>query len=93
MSPLVDEYVHSPETEIGAISEPIRDETVTTKGGYWLIKVLDEDAARRIDTEYRDYLKSQAFNEWVSSLITDDDNEIENYLDAEKISWAIEQAT
>jgi parvulin-like peptidyl-prolyl isomerase len=92
MTPPIDEYAHSPETEIGAISEPIRDETVTTKGGYWLIKVLDEDADRRIDTEYRDYLKSQAFDEWVSSLMADDDNEIENYLDAEKTSWAIEQA-
>ena len=92
MPPPVDEYAHSPETEIGAISEPIRDETVTTKGGYWLIKVLDEDAERRIDTGYRDYLKSQVFDEWISSLLADEANEIVNHLDAEKTSWAIEQA-
>ncbi|HEY51654.1 MAG TPA: hypothetical protein G4O20_07620 [Dehalococcoidia bacterium] len=92
MSPPIDDYAHSPETEIGATSEPIRDETVTTKGGYWLIEVLDEDAERRIDTGYRDYLKSQAFDEWISSLLADEDNEVVNYLDAEKTSWAIEQA-
>lgn len=92
MNPLVDVYAFNPDTEIGAISEPIRDEDITTKGGYWLIKILDEDTNRRIDTAYRDYLKSKALDEWVASLVDDEDNEIVNYLDAEKKSWAIKQA-
>ncbi len=92
MNPLVDEYVYDPDTEIGVISEPIRDETIVTKGGYWLIEVLEEDTDRRIDTAYRDYLKDKALNEWVTSVIDEEDNEIVNYLDAEKQSWAIEQA-
>jgi len=89
----IDEFAHSPDTEIGVISEPLRDEDVLTKSGYWLIKVLDEDTNRRIDTEYRDYLKSKALDEWVASLIDDEDNEIVNYIDEEKKSWAVEQAT
>jgi len=92
MNPLVDVYAFDPETEPGMISEPLRDETITTKGGYWLIKVLGEDTNRRINAEYRDYLKSKALDEWVNSLIDNKDNEIVNYLDAEKKSWAIEQA-
>ena len=92
MNPLVDVYAFNSDTEIGAISEPIRDEDITTKGGYWLIKILDEDTNRRIDTAYRDYLKSKALDEWVASLVDDEDNEIVNYLDAEKKSWAIQQA-
>jgi len=92
MNPLVDVYAFDPDTEIGAISEPIRDENITTKGGYWLIKIPDEDTNRRIDTAYRDYLKSKALDEWVASVVDEEDNEIVNYLDAEKISWAIEQA-
>jgi len=92
MNPLVDEYVYNPDTEIGVISEPIRDETIVTKGGYWLIEVLEEDTDRRIDTAYRNYLKEKALDEWVASVVDDEDNEIVNYLDAEKKSWAIEQA-
>ena len=92
MNPLVDEYVYNPDTEIGVISEPIRDETIITKGGYWLIEVLEEDTDRRIDTAYRNYLKEKALDEWVALVVDDEDNEIVNYLDAEKKSWAIEQA-
>jgi hypothetical protein len=92
MSGPVDEYAHDPETELGVISEPLRDETVTTKGGYWLIEIPDQDAERRIDTEYRDYLKAKAFDEWMAALVDDEGNEIVEYLDAEKKSWAIEQA-
>ena len=92
MSGPVDEYVHAAKTELGVISEPLRDETVTTKGGYWLIEIPDQDADRRIATEYRDYLKAKAFDEWMAALVDDEGNEIVNYLDAEKKSWAIEQA-
>ena len=90
--PLVDAYIQDLEIAPGVISEPIRDETITTKGGYWLIKVLDEDTNRRIDTNSRDYLKAKALDEWVNSLIDNKDNKIVNYLDAEKKSWALEQA-
>jgi hypothetical protein len=93
MEPLVDAYVQDLEIEPGVISEPIRDETITTKGGYWLIKVLDENTNRRIDTNSRDYLKAKALDEWVNSLIDNKDNKIVNYLDAEKKSWAMEQAS
>ncbi len=92
MQPLVDEYVHSPDTEIGAISEPISDESVITKGGYWLVKVLDEAPDRRIDTAFRDHLKAKALDEWVTSLIDEKDYEVVNYLDEEKKYWAVEQA-
>jgi parvulin-like peptidyl-prolyl isomerase len=92
MSGLVDEYAHAAETEPGVISEPLRDETTTTKGGYWLIEIPAQDADRRISTEYRDYLKTKAFDEWMAALLDDEGNEIINSLDAEKKSWAIEQA-
>ncbi len=92
MEPVVDEYAFNLALDPGVISEPLRDETAMTKGGYWLIEVLDQDAERRIDTEYRDYLKTKIFDEWMGTLIEDEDNEIASYLDAEKKSWAIEQA-
>ena len=89
--PSIDEYVYSPDMEIGAISEPLRDEDIATKGGYWLIEVLDADNERRVDTDYRDYLKAKALEEWAAALIEDKDNEIISYIDEVKKSWAIEQ--
>ncbi len=92
MEPVVDEYAFNLNLDPGVISEPLRDETMTTKGGYWLIKVLAEDTNRRVNTEYRDYLKAKAMDEWVNSLLDDKSNIIVNYLDAEKKAWAVEQA-
>jgi len=94
ISPAADEFVFNPETALETISEPIRDDTITTEGGYWLIKVLAKDEDRRIDKEDRDLLKSEALDEWVSSLWDDPENEVDDsYLDDEKKNWAIEQAT
>ncbi len=94
ISPAFDEYVFNPEVEIGVWSEPIRDETVTTKGCYWLIKVLDRDDDRQLETDDRDYLLSLEYNNWVSKLWIDlsQDDIDDSYLDYEKKAWAIERA-
>ena len=93
MNPTVDEYVFDPETELEKISEPIRDEYVLTKGGYWLIKVVDKDGDRPLEDDDIDLLKAKALDKWVSSLWENPENEIDDsYLDAEKKAWAIEQA-
>ena len=93
MSPVVDEFAFDPELELDTISEPVRDETITTKGGYWLVKIVAEDKNRRMEDEDRDFLKAKALDEWVASLWDDPENEVDDsYLDNEKKAWAIEQA-
>ena len=93
ITPILDEFVFDPETELETLSEPIRDETIATEGGYWLIKVVAEDEDRRIEAEDRDWLKGKALNEWVTSLWDDPENEVDDsYLNDEKKAWAIEQA-
>ena len=90
-SPALEEYIFGPEVEIGAWSEPIRDDTVETEDGYWLIKVLDRDDDRKLDSNDRDRLLNKAFDEWVSSLWLDPTTEVESYLDSETKAWAIER--
>ncbi len=86
-----DEFVF--DGEVGILSEPIRDDTVVTTGGYWLLRVLDKDDNREISNDDRDSLKEVALNEWVSSLWYDPKNKIDDsYLDDEKMVWAIEKA-
>ncbi|MFC2004484.1 peptidylprolyl isomerase [Chloroflexota bacterium] len=88
----LDEFVFSSKTEVGTVSEPVRDENTTTKGGYWLIKIIDKDDNRRIEDNDRDLLKAEALNKWIETLWNDPANKIENYLDDEKEAWAINQA-
>jgi parvulin-like peptidyl-prolyl isomerase len=78
--------------EPGALSGPIRDDAVVTKGGYWLVEVLDIEDSRQISESDRDFLKGRALDEWVSSLWDDPENVVESYLDDEKIAWAIDRA-
>ena len=93
MPPAFDEFAFNLEIELDTLSEPIRDETVTTEGGYWLVKVLDRDADRQIDDSDRNLLKNKATEEWISSLWDDPDNEIDDsMLDDERKAWAINQA-
>jgi hypothetical protein len=74
---------------MGTLSQPIKDDTVTTTGGYWLIKVADAASDRPIDEADRDTLKRDALNQWTKGLSDDPDNTVESYLDEEKTNWAI----
>ncbi len=88
-----DEFVFDFELEMETLSEPLKDENVLTKGGYWLVKILDKDDNRKLDDSDRELLKAKAFDEWISSLWDDPENKVESYLDAEKKAWAVERAS
>jgi len=86
-------WADSFELETGVISEPIRDDTKETTGGYWLLKVLDKEDNKQISDDDRDSLKIDALNEWVLSLWYDSGNEVNSYLTDEMKGWAVEKAT
>ena len=86
------EFVFDLELELETVSEPIRDDTVFTKGGYWLIKVLEIDDNRQLEDSDRELLKAEVFTEWIAALWDDPENEIEDYLDSEKKAWAVDRA-
>lgn len=94
MSPALDEYIFNPDVALGTWSEPIPDDTVVTKGGYWLIKVVDKGDDRQLEASDRDYLVAKTFSEWVTSLWADPSNQVDDsYLDLETKSWAVERVT
>ncbi len=86
-------YVFDPETEPGSLSPPILDDSATTQGGYWLIKVLDADDNRPISDEDREILLTKALDDWLASLWDDPENEVINYLDDEMRAFAIAKAS
>jgi parvulin-like peptidyl-prolyl isomerase len=71
---------------VNEVSEPVKDESVHTTGGYWLVKVIDrgdhelEEVVRNelIDKHFNDSLEA-----WKKNSI------IENLLDKEKRAWAV----
>jgi parvulin-like peptidyl-prolyl isomerase len=89
MSSSFDKVAFNSEVELRTLSEPVRDDTVTTTGGYWLVKVLEKDDARKVEGDNRSVLKSNALNGWVSSLRDNPDNKVESYLDNDQKGWAI----
>ena len=92
MTPAFDEFAFDTDVELGTLSEPIRDETLVTKGGYWLIKVLEKDDNRPLEESDRDLLKTKAFDEWVASLWDDPNNKVDDsFLDDKRKAWAVEQ--
>jgi parvulin-like peptidyl-prolyl isomerase len=87
MSPAFSDFAFS--SELDVLSQPIRDDTVSTKGGYWLVKVSEIDNNRQIMDVHRSLLKADALNNWLNGLFSDPENEVENYLDMGKKLFAI----
>ena len=71
---------------LNQVSEPVKDESVQTTGGYWLVKVIDR-GDYELAEEVREELITNHFNDWFEDL--EEDSTIENHLDTDKISWAV----
>ena len=89
MTSALADFAFSGEVELETLSEPIRDDMITTTGGYWLLKVVEIDQSREIAEEDRDLLKSKALSDWISALWDNPDYKIESYLDDQKKDWAV----
>ena len=93
ISELFDAYVFSLGVELGKWSEPIRDDAYWTKGGYWLVEVVDKDDDRKLSSEDRTTLIQQLFDDWLNRLWGDPENDVDNsYLTEELGQWAIDRA-
>jgi len=73
---------------LNQVSEPVKDEAVQTTGGYWLVKVVDR-GVHQLETEVREGLRDKHLDDWFEEL--KEDSTIENLLDEEKKSWAVER--
>jgi len=86
-------YVVNPKTELGKWSNPIREGSYWTKGGAWLVKVVDKDNDRKLSTEDRSTLIDKAYNDWMSGLWLAAAADIDNSgLTNELKIWAIDRA-
>jgi len=68
------------------VSEPAKDESVQTTGGYWLVKVVDR-GEHELEQEVREELIDKHFNDWLEEWA--EESTIETHLDADKKKWAV----
>jgi len=70
------------------VSEPVKDESVQTTGGYWLVKVVDR-GVHQLEEDVKEGLRDKHLNDWFKEL--KEDSTIENLLDEdeEKKVWAV----
>ncbi|MGD9116695.1 MAG: peptidylprolyl isomerase [Dehalococcoidia bacterium] len=84
-----DDYVFAEDVELEVVSQPIKDDESKVDGGYWVIEISEVSINRQIEEESRDLLKEEVMNQWIDSLVADENNVIVNYLDDEKKQWAV----
>lgn len=87
-----DEFAFSNQTEIGTLSEPLADEGRTTKGGYWLFKVIGVDTDMELSEDDRLTLVNDIISEWVTELEESHSDDIEILIDDEMRAFIVEQA-
>ncbi len=71
VSEVFDNYLFGEEREAGIWSLPVRDETLWTKGGYWVVQVVDRDDDRELSEEDYDELLSRAYSQWMNGIMAE----------------------
>lgn len=73
--------------EVGAVSQPSADTSVQTKGGFWLVRVINKDENRALDDSARQTLKTGLFDKWLTEKMKNDS--VETLLTEDQKTWAV----
>ncbi len=82
-------YIFDDTVGLGTVSDPIKDTSQSTKGGFWLFKVLSSET-QDVSSDDSDDFVAKAFNEWVEALEESNADNIHNYLDDEMRTFIID---
>jgi hypothetical protein len=74
--------------EANKISEVIRDDSVSTKGGYWVVQVLNRQD-RPLDPNVSPFLSEDCLTAWVDGLM--ESSKTENLLDQQQKDLAVQK--
>ncbi len=77
--------------EPNKISEVLRDQSITTLGGYWLVEVMNKQADRPLDKSLQDSIASDCLGTWVQGLLKE--AKIDNLLDQTQKDFAVAKVT
>jgi parvulin-like peptidyl-prolyl isomerase len=86
-------YVFSQVAETGQWSEPIREDSLYTPGGFWLVQVVDREENRELSSDDRDTLIDRLFSNWMFDANNASSNFTINSLTDNTKQIAIQRAT
>lgn len=92
ISTVYDTYVANVSTALGVWSDPLKDTSVYTKDGYWIVQIADKADNKALSTTDRDQLISSQFSSWMKDNSTAAESSIVNNLDDQKLQWIIDKA-
>jgi SurA-like protein/PPIC-type peptidyl-prolyl cis-trans isomerase-like protein/parvulin-like peptidyl-prolyl cis-trans isomerase-like protein len=77
MSPAYKDYVLNENYSLESLSYPLTDTGVFTRGGCWLLQLVDRAENRELSEADRNILATDLFAKWLEELKADPDNVIE----------------
>jgi parvulin-like peptidyl-prolyl isomerase len=72
---------------LNQVSGPVKDQEVTTRGGYWIVQIL-EKGEQELSEQSRDTLANEHLVQWLMDF--KDSSKVDNHLDESKKLWAVE---
>lgn len=76
---------------LNAISEPIGDNQAQTKGGYWVLNILEKDDNRALTTDQKNMLEKDLLDRLGAEIEKDPDYKVENLLTEEMRIFALNE--
>jgi parvulin-like peptidyl-prolyl isomerase len=80
-------YETAMKLNIGQVSDAMHDVAITTTGGWWVVRVLDRQDNKPIDTTVRNNIISQYFQNWLAEVKAS--TKIEELLTASQKTFAV----
>ncbi|MDP2743829.1 MAG: peptidylprolyl isomerase [Dehalococcoidia bacterium] len=73
--------------ELNKVSEPIFDDSVSTEGAYWIIKLVEGPVEKEVSDQNKDLVARNLFIKWFMSMR--EKSKLENLLDDAKKDWVV----
>lgn len=73
---------------LNQVSEPVKDDSAQTTGGYWVVVVIDR-GEHQLEEKVKEELIDKHWNDWFEER--QEDSTIENRLNEEKKRWAVNE--
>lgn len=73
--------------EEGQISKPLLDNTIRTRGGYWIVQVIEKQANMPLEESTRGQMINQDMLDWLTEQL--ETSTVNEYLTTEQQYWAI----
>ena len=77
---------------IGELSNPVKDTTQTTTGGYWLVKVNNVETDKALSSDDTDSLSQAKLSDWFTQVQADFKDKVKDLSNDKNVAWAIAKA-